>query len=196
MAESVFHGASGSTAFGVGRRHVISIGREAVAGDFGEDVGSAAAGMLVFFENEGTGTFGEDEAVAVFIKGAGGFFRRIVAEAERAHGSKSTEAEGNDGSFTASGEDDVGFIIADEAPGFTDALCSGGAGGDDGVVWARELDFHGNDAGGDIADHHRNHEGGDAAGTFLEKDFVLIGEGFEAADAGAVDYAGAGGIVA
>ncbi len=126
------------------------------------------------------------------VEGAGGAGGLVIAGGEGLHGGETAYAEGDDRGLGAAGEEGVGFIGADHAPGLADGVAGGGAGGDGGEIWALEAEFHGDEAAGHVGDHHRDHEGRDAAGAFVHEDGVLIGEGFESANAAADDAAEAG----
>ena len=134
----MLHRLDGAFAAGCGRSHVVGVGGVAVAGQFGQDVRAALLGVLQFLDDDDAGAFAHDEAVAVLVEGTRGVFRIVVARAQGAHGGKTAHAEGDDGRFAAAGEDDVGIVVADEAPGLADAVVGSGAGGDDGRNWGRQ----------------------------------------------------------
>src|SRR3954451_3585451 len=68
LPQRALHGAARAVAvFGAGR-DVVGIGRRAVADDFGERFGAAADRMLQLFNDENTGTFAHDEAIAVTVE--------------------------------------------------------------------------------------------------------------------------------
>src|SRR5262245_66629713 len=87
--------------------------------------------MLELFDDEDTGTFAHDEAVAVAIEGARRTRRRFVeAGRKRAGCSEAAEAHQIDAGFRAAAKRNVGFSGPDEACGIADRLYACGAGGD------------------------------------------------------------------
>ena len=177
------HGASCASAPWGGRGEVVSIGGCPVAEDFAIDTSLAAAGVLEFFEDEDACAFAEDKAVAPSIerpRSAGGL---LVAGGEGFHGAESAHAERDDGGFTATCDDEIRLGFANEAPAFADGVSGGGASGDDGKVGSAQAEVHGDVAGGDIIDHHRNHKRRDLFWTTIAENGVLLLEGAEAADA-------------
>ena len=63
----------------------MGIGAHAVADNFSEDVGVAAAGMFVLFEDDDAGAFADDETIALLVPGAAGLMRLVVAGGKSAH---------------------------------------------------------------------------------------------------------------
>ena len=69
------HAAEGAVAI-LGRRgDVVGVAGQAVADDLGIDLGAARLGVLQLFENDDAGALAHDEAVAVAVIGARGLFR-------------------------------------------------------------------------------------------------------------------------
>jgi len=83
LPERQLHCAGCAFAALVGLGDVVGIGGRTVAGEFGEDSRAAGAGVLLAFEDEDGGAFGEDEAVAAGVEGAGGAGRVVVGGRER-----------------------------------------------------------------------------------------------------------------
>ena len=162
---------------------MVGIGGGAVAEDFPVDAGLAATGVFEFFEDKDARALAEDKAVAAFIEwagGAGGFF---VAGGEGFHGAESAHTEGNDSGFTSTCDDEIGLGFANEAPAFADGVSGGGASGDDGEVGSAQAEVHGDVAGSNIIDHHRDHKRGDFFWSTIAENGVLFLEGTKAADA-------------
>ncbi len=166
------------------RGHVIGVGGKAVAGQFRENISSTFLCVLEFFDDNDACTFTHDKSIAVLVEGTGSALGIIVAGAEGAHGGKPAHAEGDAGGFTATGNHDVRFIIANQAPGFPDTIIGGRTGRDDGKIGTGKAKLDGDQAGGHVGDHHRDHERGDPPGSFVQKDLILIGEGLQSTNAG------------
>ena len=58
----------------------MAVGGEAIAGDFGVDLGAARLGALIFLQHQHAGAAGDDETVAVAVIGARGGRGRVVKE--------------------------------------------------------------------------------------------------------------------
>ena len=173
---------------------VIGIRADAVADEFGVDFRTAFFGVFEFLDDDDAGAFAHDEAVAVFIEGAGSAFGIVVAGAERLHVGETAEAHRQDGGFGTAADEAVGIAEFDDAPGLADVVVGGGAGGDDDHVRSREAEFHGNDAAGDVGDHHRDGERRNALRPLGHEGRVLAFEGGESADAAADHHAETAGI--
>lgn len=151
VAEGHLDGVGGAGAVGRGGGEVIGIRADAVAGELGVDFRAAFAGVFEFFDDDDSCAFAHDEAVAVFVEGAGCVFGVVVSAGGKGlHVGEAGEAHGEDGGFGTAAEEGVGVAEFDHAPGFTDVVVGGGAGGDDDHVWAKEAEFHRDDAAGDV----------------------------------------------
>ena len=92
---------------------------------------------------------------------------------------------GHDGCLRAAGEDGVGVAMLDRAEGLADCVGGGGARGHDGQRGAERLMADGDVARGHVGDHHRDHERGGATRAALGDRVAVVGEGVDAARAGA-----------
>ena len=64
---------------GRGLRDVIRVSGHTVANDFCNRLGTAGAGVLKLFKDQNARSLADHESVAVFVPGAAGFLRLIVA---------------------------------------------------------------------------------------------------------------------
>src|SRR5205823_979934 len=71
LPQGAFHRATRAVAVLGSRRDVVGISSRAIAGDFGDWLGSSAECVFQLFNDEDTRTFAHDEAVAAAVKGAG-----------------------------------------------------------------------------------------------------------------------------
>lgn len=182
MLEGHGHAARSAFTFGVGRGHVIGIGAESVANEFGVNVGTAFFGVLQFLDHQNAGTFAHDETIASDIEGARSALWFVIARAECFHVAETAESAGENASFAAAAEEGIGIAEFDDAPSLTDRVVGGGTGCDDGHVRSTEAVFHGNDAAGDVGNHHRNEERRNATGATIDELGMLFFEGAEATD--------------
>ncbi len=147
--------------------------------------GATLPGVFQFLDDDDAGAFAHDEAVPFLVKGPRGAFRIAIARAQRPHGGKTAHAQGDAGRFTAAGQDDLRLVVADEPPGLANAVVGCRAGRHDAEIGPGKAELHGDQARGHVADHHRNHEGRDAARAFQDQLLVLLAERFQSPDAGA-----------
>ena len=118
-----FHGATRAVAVLGSRRDVVGISSRAIADDFGDRLGAAAERMFQLFDDEDTGTFTHDEAVAVAVEGAGRTRWRFVEAGRKGPGGgEAAEAHQIDAGFRATANRNVGFAGSNEACGIADRL--------------------------------------------------------------------------
>ena len=115
--------------------------------------------------------------------------RIIVARAHGAHRAKTADANGHNRRFRAAGEHDLRIAHLDRAPGFADGVVGGRARGAGGEIRPAQVVIHREQAGGHVADEHRDHERREPARPAFEQDLVLFDGRLQAADAGAEDDA-------
>ena len=183
--DGVPHGAIAALAFGRHSGDVEGVGAHAVADDLGEDFCASGLSKFQVFEDEDARAFADDEAVAVFVKGAAGVFGVVVAGGKRAHGGESADSHGSDGGLGAPGDHGVGVAPLDGPVGVADGVGAGGAGGRRGLVgpFGAVTDAH--VAGGQVHDGRGNEEGRDLARATIEQVAMFALNDVEAADAGA-----------
>ena len=181
VAERHAHAAGGT----VGRRgrDVEGVAREAVADDFGVDVGAAGAGVLKLLENEDAGAFAHHEAVAVLVEGTGGGLRIVVATGERMHVVEAADAHGMNRGLAAARHHHGRVAAGDDVHGLADGVKARRAGGHVGDVRALEVLHDRELARGHVDDAARNEEGRDAARTALVAGLVVRADERKAADA-------------
>ena len=113
--------------------------------------------MLEFLDDDHSGTFAHDKSITVFIKWTGSPFGLVIAGAESFHVRESAKTHRQDGRLGTTADEAVSIAEFDDPPCFTDAMVGGRARGDD-AMFGPETKFHGNDAAGDVGNHHRNGE--------------------------------------
>src|SRR6266516_4509724 len=147
---------------------MVGIGRRAIADDFGEWFGAAADRMLQLFNDEDTGTFAHDEAIAVAVEGAGRTrWRFVEACRKRSGGGEAAEAHHIDAGFRAAANRNVGFSGPDEACGIADRLHACGTGGDWCTYRSLEAVADRDMTGREICEEGRNGEGREAPHSAL-----------------------------
>ena len=115
---------------------MVGIGSRAIADDFGDRLGSPAECVFELFDDEDTGTFTHDEAVAVAVEGAGRTRWRFVEARRKGPGSgEAAEAHEIDAGFRATANRNVCFAGSNEACGIADRLHARGASGDNRYRW-------------------------------------------------------------
>src|SRR5256885_351158 len=68
VAHGARHGAQGAVAVGIGRRHVVGVGRRPIPDDLGVDTSIATPGVLERLEDDDAGALAGHEAVAVGLE--------------------------------------------------------------------------------------------------------------------------------
>ena len=167
---------------------VVGIGRDAIAGQFCVDAGTAGLGVLKFLDHDDTGPFAHDKTITIDIKGTRGALRLVVAHRKGLHVAESGEAHRTDRRLGATRDEGVGVAEFDHAPSFPDVVIRGRAGGNDAHVRTTEVEFHRDHPARDVRDHHRDGERRNARGGFLEQVAMLGLQRDESSDA-AADHA-------
>ena len=91
------HGASRTVH--IGRGHMTGVGAHAKASQLGVNPGATGFGVFVLFEHHHTAALAQHKTVAVFVPGARGGGRVVIAGAQGAHGGKAAHAQWRNGSF-------------------------------------------------------------------------------------------------
>jgi len=79
IAHRVHHHAETAISIFRRSRDVICVRAHAVTNDLGKDLRSTRLGLFLLFENNDSGAFAYDEAIAILIPRPAGLFRIIVA---------------------------------------------------------------------------------------------------------------------
>src|SRR5262245_16773949 len=114
--------------------------------------------MLHLFHDEDAGAFADHESVTIFVPGAAGLFRLVIARGQCAHGSESAYAHGTDGGFRATSDHDLGIAVLDDAEGIPDGMGACRAGRGCRLIRALGPYPHGYLPGGEIHNGCRNEE--------------------------------------
>ncbi|OQB89157.1 MAG: hypothetical protein BWX86_02526 [Verrucomicrobia bacterium ADurb.Bin122] len=143
-------------ALGLARRvgqHVVGrVAVDVVAGDFAVDFGAAGEGVVEALQRVEAAAFGDDDAVAGLVEGAGGLVR-VFVRGERALGFKRGEdAEGAGALAHAAADRQIDFAEAQHLRGVDDAEVAGGAGGAERVRGAGDAEVERGLAGGVVGD--------------------------------------------
>src|SRR6185436_16007691 len=104
------------------RRHVVRVGRHAVADDFRIDAGAATPGVLQFLEDQHAGPLADDEPVAVLVEGTAGPGGVVVARRERAQLAEAADAHRADRRLAAAGNHRVRVAALDDFVGIADGV--------------------------------------------------------------------------
>ena len=175
---------------GAGQGDVRGVGGGAVADDLGERLRAAGPGMLERLQHDHAGALADDEAVTAAVERARGTFGLVVARGEGPHRREAAHQRLVPGGFRAAGEHHVRVAAADRLPGLADGVAAGRAGGDDAEVGTLRPEDDGDHARRQVADGHRDEEGRHSVRALLAHEQDLVGQGSDAADAGADDDAG------
>ena len=147
---------------------MVGVSSRAIAGDFGDRLGAAVERVLQLFNDEDTGAFAHDEAIAVAIEGAGRTRWRFVEARRKGPGSgEAAEAYEIDAGFRATANRNVGFSGSDEACGIADRLHARGTSGDRRTDRPLEAVTDGDMAGREICEKGRHGEGREALDSAL-----------------------------
>ena len=147
--------------------------------------GAARFGVLVFLEHQHAGAFAQHETVAVLVPGPAGGGRIVVAGGQRARGRKTAHRQRAQGRLRAARNHHVRIAVLDHAPGITDAMRGGGAGGDHRQIRALQAVHDRQIARDHVDDGARDEERRDLARpAFSEVIVVRVLDHRQAADAG------------
>ncbi len=187
-----FHRPEGARPFGVRRGDVIGVTRQAIADQFGIDLGAPRLGAFIFLEHDDARALAHHEAVAVDIIGPARPFRRVVETGrQRARLRKAGDAERADRTLGAPRQHHIGIVHRDHAGGVADRMRAGRTGGDDGVVRPHQpvFDLH---LARDQIDQPAVHEmRGNATRSLFVQDDRFACDSRQAADPGPDRAAGA-----
>lgn len=165
------------------------VAAHAEANQLGIDPRAAGTGVLQFFEHQGAGTVGQDEAVAIPVPRTAGTGRLVVASGERASRAETTQAETAGSHFGTAGDHHVGLAIGDVASSHANAVGTGGAGGGEGVVGPLQTQVDRQEAGNHVDDRTGHEERRDAPRPLLEQGSAVVLDIGQAADTGTHGYA-------
>src|SRR5687767_4309272 len=98
-----------------------------VADHFSVDLRAAFERLLALFEDQNSGTFADNETVAVFIERPARLFGFLVSCGERLHGRESTHTERCNRGFSPAGDDRILHASTNEMKGLADGMCTGRA---------------------------------------------------------------------
>ena len=190
LLQGAANGPHGARPTGRGQGDVRGVGRGAIAHQLGERLDAAGPGMGQRFQHDHAGPLADDKAVAVGVERPGRPLGLIVSSGKGAHGGEAGHERFVARGLRTAGEHHVGVAAPDRLPGLADGVAAGGAGGDDAEVRALRTEEDGDHTRGQVADRHRDQERRHAVRALLAHQQNLIGEGPDAADAGADDDAG------
>ena len=160
-------------------RKVIRVSGGTITHDLAVNAGSPLTCMLEFLEHYHAGSLAHHEAVPIFIERTRRRGWRIVARRESPHVGKAADRHRRHRCFRAAGKHHIGIAVLDDPERIADRMRARCAGGHGGVIRTFRLQPHGNDAGGDVTDKHRDEERRNLARPECAIDIVLV---FEAPD--------------
>src|SRR5205807_1518017 len=102
--------------------HVISVGRESVAGELAIDFRTAFLRVFELFDDGNSRAFTDDETVPVAIEWTRRALRFVVALTQRSHRRKAGEAQFDNRSFGTAGDENIGVAEFNHAPRFADGV--------------------------------------------------------------------------
>ena len=102
---------------------VVSVGRSAVAGEFGVNLSAAGLGMFQFFENHHCTTFTHHKTGAVQVERTASLFRAVVEfVCKGVHAGEALDAVIGNAAFGATCKADIQAARADRVEGDTDCV--------------------------------------------------------------------------
>ena len=126
------------------------------------------------------------------VIGARGLLRRVViGGAQRLAGQEARDADRHDRAFRPARHHHIGVVQRDHPGRIADGVGAGGAGGDRSMVRPLQAVADRNLTAGQIDQGAGDEEGADAAHALFLQDDGRLGDGAQAADAGADHHAGA-----
>src|SRR5271156_6775179 len=174
-------------------RDVVRVAGHSITNNLCENLRAAALRVFQRFQNHHTGTFADDEAVAIGVERAAGVFGIVVAGGESAHGGESADAHGRDGSFSAASDHHISCATLNNFERVANGVRGSGAGRGGGGVRSFRAVTNGNVTGSEVDDGGGNKKWRDLARTARQVFRMFAFDDVESADAGAdVDASGVG----
>jgi hypothetical protein len=149
VTQGHFHAGRGTATLGMDVGDPIRVGTRAIADDFAVDLRAAGLGSLELFEDEHSGPFAQDEAVAIFVERARGVTRIGVSRGKGREQVEARDAERVNHAVSAAGKHHLGIAAADDFGRFADRLAGSGTSGE--AVQVRAL---GVEQAGEVASRH------------------------------------------
>ena len=115
-------GGGGTLAGGIGLGEVMGVAGCGVTSKFSQRLDSPGGGVVGALKDKDSGTFGEDETIAVPIEGLAGSLGIVVLPGQRTQGIETRHAKGSDGGLCTAGQHHVGSAVADELPPGADGI--------------------------------------------------------------------------
>jgi hypothetical protein len=112
---------------------VIGIRAHAETSQFAIDSRTASLGVLVLFKHQHTGTFTQDEAVAILVPRTAGRLRIIVARRQCPRRTETTKTERRNRTFGTAGNHDIRVAVLNQTTRIPNAVRSGGTGTDQAI---------------------------------------------------------------
>ena len=189
FADGHFHGPRRTGTIVTRGNHVFGIVAITIPNHLGDDRGTTAQGMLEFFEDDGTGAFGQYEAVTAGVEwfaGRGGVF---VVTSQTTHIGKRRHNYGYNRRFGTASNNHVGVITADGFECFADVVATRRTGRHDCHVGTKSAGLDGDVARRRIVNHVGNEGGGDTPRPFVTQDFDIVANQIDTTGTGAVNHA-------
>src|ERR1017187_2802049 len=158
------HGARGAFVLRRGLRHVVRVGRRAVAGHLGVDRRAPALRAGERFEDQHARALAAHEAVAPAVKRSARALRVVVALAEGEHRFEARDADWRDRRLGAAGDHHVALAATDPLRGFADRVRPAGARAGRAIARTLEPVRDGHLPGGEVRD-----DPGDRVGAHLAR---------------------------
>ena len=122
ILEGAQHRARSAIAVLTGSRHMVRVGRGAVAAEFAQKRGLTPARVLFAFEHHHAGAFANHEAVPVLVKRTAGTNGVVVSLRQCAQVAEARHRDGRDGRFGSPRDNDIGIPCPDHAERFPDRM--------------------------------------------------------------------------
>src|SRR2546423_3215214 len=114
--------------------------------------------MLHLLEDQYSGAFAHNKAVASSVERTGRSLGRIVALGQSLHVGKAADRHRCHRRLGATADHDVGVAVLNGSERITYRMSTRSASRDCGVVWAFGVELHRDNAGGDVSDEHGDEE--------------------------------------
>src|SRR5437868_12250525 len=121
---------------------MMRVRTQAVADQLAVNLRIPFSRVLQFFDQDNARSFPDDESVAVAIPWSRGALRIVIARTQRLHRAEAGKTDRDNGRLRAAGHENIRVAKLNHAPGLTDGIVRGRAGGNDAHVRSAHSEFH------------------------------------------------------
>src|SRR5579885_3133175 len=175
--------------------HVIGIAGRSITYHFCENMRSTRLREFQVFQDQHAGAFAHHKAVASGVERTAGSLRVVIASRERVHIIESGHGYRCNASFRPARDHGFGIATANGFPGFAYRIGASREGGYSSPVRPFRARHNGDKPRRSIDDHHIDEEWADAVRSSIKKDFELVMQRDQPANATADVHADVVGIL-